>query len=141
MVSRKLVEVVLSLSVKTEISPQYEANCGLINTVNVEHKRKEKKRKEKKRKEKKRKEKKRKEKARNSVQATTNATLLLTTANGKNMRNESEKAKIFQINEVSPGFSFCLFSAWLHQTMTYLVHIHMVSFTHKYIYTHYMFGR
>lgn len=56
---------------------------------------------------------------RNSVQATTNAIPILTTANGKTVRNESEKTKIFQITEVSPGFSFCLFSVWLHQTVTY----------------------
>ena len=35
----------------------------------------------------------------------------------KTMRNKSEKARIFQIKELSPGFSFCLFSVWLHPTM------------------------
>nr|KAF6427963.1 hypothetical protein HJG63_008424 [Rousettus aegyptiacus] len=57
------------------------------------------------------------------------------------MRNEPEKAKFFQIKEVSPGLSFCLFSVWLHQTMTYLVRLSVVSCTYKHVYTHGASGR
>lgn len=47
-----------------------------------------------------------------------------------------KRSRFFQIKEVSLGFSFCLFSVWLHQTATYLVHISTVSFTHKYVRAH-----
>lgn len=88
---RMPVEWFCHQNTKIELFPQYKTGCGLINTVNVEHRKKKKKKKT------------------YSMQATMNAISILTTANGKTMRNKSEKAKIFQIKKFLQASRFVYF--------------------------------
>ena len=67
---------------------------------------------------------KRKEDVRNSVQATINAILILTAANGKTTRNESEKVKVFpnqgSFSRLLNLFIFCLATSDYDTPGTYI---------------------